>query len=118
MQRIIAVTLCLVLVLALGVRAETQYQLNMTSAKHFEKADKELNTVYKQLMDKLDNDGRQSLIASEKAWVAYRDADSRFQSFPNKGGTIYAMVYTQAETVHTRERIAELKAFMKEMDSK
>jgi uncharacterized protein YecT (DUF1311 family) len=118
MQRTIVLTLTLLLLLTFGVRAETQYQMNMNSAKEFEKADKELNSVYKQLMDKLDNDGRQSLIASQKAWVSYRDADSSFQSFPNKGGTIYAMAYTQAETVHTKDRIAALKQFMQDMAAK
>jgi uncharacterized protein YecT (DUF1311 family) len=118
MQRIVTLAVVLFLALTLGAQAETQYQMNANSAKEFARADKELTELYKVLLDSLDKDGKAALISSQQAWVKYRDAESTFEAHPSKGGTIYAMVYTDAMNVHTRQRIEELKTFQKAMQEK
>ena len=115
MRRIVTITLLLMLALTLGAQAQSQHQLNMNAAKEFAKSDKELTELYKVLLDSLDKDGKAALISSEQAWVKYRDADSSLRAYPYKGGTIYAMAYTDAMNVHTRKRIDELKELQAEM---
>ena len=114
MQRIATLVIVLLLSLTLGVHAESQYQLTRNAATEYEKADKELTALYKQLLDSLDKNGKAALITSQQAWVKYRDANSMFLCHQHKGGSIYAMAYTDAMRRHTRERIDELKAFMQE----
>src|SRR5689334_14928643 len=100
MKRIATFATLLLFCLTIGAHAETQYQLNMKSAKEYERADKELTALYKDLLDSLDKDGKAALISSQQAWVKYRDADCAFLSYQNKGGTIYAMVYTDSMREH------------------
>ena len=118
MKRIATLAATFLLCLTFGAHAENQHQMNANSAKEFQKADTELTELYKVLLDSLDKEGKAALISSQQAWVKYRDAESTFEAYPNKGGTIYAMVYTDAMNVHTRARIDELKAFQKEMKSR
>jgi uncharacterized protein YecT (DUF1311 family) len=116
----ITVALCLLLALNGAARAQTkkdpcanaqtQVEMNECQGREYKKADAALNAVYKQLMAKIDDEGeRTSLKAAQQAWIKYRDVDCEFESYLNKGGTIYPLVYSGCLTALTQERTRHLR---------
>jgi uncharacterized protein YecT (DUF1311 family) len=118
MSRIVTFTICLLLALALTAQAQNQQELNMAAGQEYQDADKELNRVYKELMGKLDQPGKRKLIAAERAWIKFRDAECDFRSFDNLGGTIYPMVYAGSAAALTRERTAQLQEMLDDYASR
>jgi uncharacterized protein YecT (DUF1311 family) len=102
--------LCLLLLVATMTYADTQLQLNMTADQAFKASDSQLNTLYKEMLGKYDQQNKALLIASERAWITYRDAECKFETAPFSQGSIYPMYYAQCLTDKTNQRIVELKS--------
>lgn len=66
--------------------AQTQGEMNKEAYAAYEKADKKLNVVYKQLMNGLDDKERQMLIQVQKDWIKFRDSYCEFEAEENEGG--------------------------------
>ena len=98
--------------------ANTQIEMNQCEGINFEKADKELNRVYK-LIRKVYKNNKEFLLKlklSELAWKKSRDADMEMR-FPleNKQyeyGSAYPMCDSAIETSLTLQRIAYLKQWL------
>jgi uncharacterized protein YecT (DUF1311 family) len=102
--------------------AQTQLAMNMCAGLDFERADAELNRVYRQSIAgaqqsdrELDrtNDRRPSnesiLREAQRAWVAFRDAQCTDEANAEaRGGSMEPMVHGQCLARMTRERIAQL----------
>ena len=122
----LAVTTALCLLLALEVspataqtkkdpcaNAQTQVEMNECQGREYKKADAALNVVYKQLMAKIDDEGeRTALKVAQQAWIKFRDAECEFESYQNKGGTIYPLVYSGCLKVLTQERSKQLRELL------
>ena len=68
--------------------AQSQAEMNHQAAKDFEKADAELNSAYAALMAKLpDAEGKEKLKESQRAWIAFRDAEAAFAADQVCGGS-------------------------------
>ena len=108
-----ASVLSLLAMLALGgipSHSQSQNEMNQEAEDQFEKTDAKLNVLYKKVLaGQEDDEGRKKLIAAERAWVAFRDAEAAYQADPNRGGSIYPMVYATVETNLTKQRIAMLQ---------
>jgi uncharacterized protein YecT (DUF1311 family) len=96
--------------------AQTQSEMNDCSKKEFDKADQELNRVYKQLMARLEGEHKNKLKTAELAWIKYRDLNCECESFINEGGSIYPLVYNSCLTNMTNNRIKELKEYLAALD--
>ena len=95
---------------------ETTYEMKQCSAGKYKKADDELNKVYQQLMSKLDDEGhKSSLKKAQLAWLKYRDTNCDFESYLNRGGSIYSVVVTECMTSMTISRTKQLKEQIKQM---
>ena len=94
-----------------SAQAQSQHEMNMTAARDFAKADAKLNRVYKQILSGISEPAtRRKLVASEKAWIAYRDSQAHFEaSAAAEGGSMYPMVYSGTCFRLTEERITQLK---------
>ena len=57
--------------------AQSQHEMNAGAAADFAKADKELNEVYAKVLGVLDDGSKEKLKKSQRAWVAYRDAEAQ-----------------------------------------
>ena len=90
--------------------------MNDCSKKEFEKADAELNKVYKQLMGKLEGEHKDKLKATELTWIKYRDSNCECEAYLNQGGTIYPLVYNSCLTKMTNNRIKEIKEYLDEFN--
>src|ERR1700759_607753 len=89
---------------------QTQIEMDECQGREMKKADAALNAVYKQFMTKLDDEGERAIFkTAQQAWIKFRDAECEAESFQNKGGTIYPMVYNGCVTTLTQERTKQLK---------
>jgi uncharacterized protein YecT (DUF1311 family) len=95
--------------------AMDQQTMSVCAHRSFEKADAELNAVYKRLQSrKMDNaQAAKLLIAAERAWVAFRDAECEFDAADNIGGSIYPMILSGCLERLTKARIEQLDRYLR-----
>ena len=83
----------------------------------FEKADKELNELWPELkVDAEANDkdtGKHeyadALLASQRAWIVFRDAECIWQGYEAHGGSLEPMIVNGCSARLTRDRIKQLQ---------
>ena len=95
-------------------QAQTQFEMNEAEAKNYDKADAELNRVYAKLIKKLDKEGVAKLKKSQRAWIAFRDADMAFAADSARGGSMSPMLYSGAGAQLTKERTKDLNGYLEE----
>jgi len=99
--------------------ARTQFELNECAAAEATAADTELNSVYRQVMQKLQ--GQQVAIdklrAAQRLWIPLRDADIEARYPVGKDedprvlyGSMYPMLYSANKAELTRKRTQWLRA--------
>lgn len=95
--------------------ASDQATMNQCAGQDFKAADKELNTVYQQIIGRLkDNtDGKKLLVSAQRAWLGFRDAECKFSSSGVTGGSVYPWVYSSCLTGVTKLRVESLKQYLK-----
>jgi len=94
-----------------------QQVLNQCLAEAFTGADAELNRVWKPAyaeMQRVDRDTGETgyaaaLLASQRAWIAYRDAQCVAESWQMRGGSGEAMLLSGCKLRLTRERVEFLR---------
>ena len=97
---------------------ETTVEMKMCATRKYKQADDELNKVYRELLSKLDDAGHKaSLKTAQQAWLKYRDSNCDFESFLNRGGSIYSVVVSDCMTSMTNSRTKELKQQIENLDS-
>lgn len=121
-------TVALVLALAGAAGAQTQLEMNGQALRDFSRADAALNAQYKAtraFMVKVYANpqsrnfisaaerGVQSyeatLLASQRAWLRFRDAQCAVENYQSIGGTIHGLAVTMCKTDLTRQRTKQLK---------
>lgn len=95
--------------------AQSQSQMNRDAQDSYKKSDAELNKVYKQLISNISKEQKDALIDAQLAWIKFRDANSACWASPNKGGSIYPLIYYGRMKEMTEARTAELRELMKEL---
>jgi uncharacterized protein YecT (DUF1311 family) len=82
-----AALLVSLLVSVTQIQAQTQAALIAQARADFERADAELNKTYETLLTKLpDAEGKEKLKQSQRAWLAFRDAEAAFAADQARGG--------------------------------
>ncbi|MEQ9945601.1 lysozyme inhibitor LprI family protein [Pectobacterium aroidearum] len=93
--------------------ASTQLDMSQCAADEYKKVDGELNRLYQNVVKRLVIEEHKALLKSaQRKWIAYRDADCEFQTFPTTGGSIHGMLYSQCLTQKTAERVKEFKSML------
>ena len=106
------------LLLASPTMAQNQHELNQQAAADFQKADKELNVVYKQLMKKLEGKVKQRLIDSQIIWVKFRDTEADARGLIFEGGSAQPLLYEGARARLTEKRVVELKEWLRDAEGR
>ena len=96
--------------------AYTQYDMNACAHREFQAADAALNRIYNQFFSRLEEARRAKLKEAELAWLKYRDGNCEFVSSEFEGGSMRPMVHSFCLARVTRERTAELKAQLRELE--
>ena len=89
----------------------TEAELLKAAHHDANRADVELNKVYKQLMAVLNKDDRKRLVAAQRAWIAFRDAECEFES---SGGADRVFLAPAAFQALTEDRTDELRSFLED----
>lgn len=94
--------------------ASTTVEMRECASADLQKADKALNATYKKLMAKLDDKiAKDKLKKSQRAWIAFRDANAEFSADEMRGGTGEGLLYTGTVTQMTKQREKELAQYLK-----
>lgn len=74
-----------------------------------------LNTAYRALLAKLPEKGRESLRASQRAWLTFRDAEYKTLDgvFSTREGTMYLPIAADARMRITKHRASELASLVR-----
>ena len=94
---------------------QSQQGLNRCANAAYQKADEALNGAYKTILRRLKDDAATAklLVAAQKAWIAFRDAECAFADSENAGGSIYPMVYAECLERLTEARTSALRLYLK-----
>jgi uncharacterized protein YecT (DUF1311 family) len=97
-----------------------QMTMNQCAYLDFEKADQALNTLWPRLRDEARQQDTEegedkteyfdALLASQRAWLAYRDTECLRQSQEAKGGSMQPMLESGCRATMTEQRIKDLQA--------
>jgi len=97
------------------IHAQTQAAMNAQARAEFERADAELNKTYEALLKKLpDAERKEKLKQSQRAWLAFRDAEAAFAADQARGGSIAPTIRYETMTELTQQRIKQLKTRLTE----
>ena len=115
-------SLFLAVLLLLGAPAHGQSMsaMKVTAEAEFEKADAELNKVYKQSLSGLSPkgtatrlEGREKEVAAlkeaQRAWITFRAKSAEAYGTSEEGGSLETLLAVRCSTTITRERTAQLK---------
>lgn len=94
--------------------AETQADMTSCAAEDYKEADAELNTVYRQVADRLRAvpDSSKLLVAAQRAWIGFRDSECSFASSAVAGGSLQPMISATCMAGLTRARTEELRKYL------
>lgn len=106
----------------------SQQEMNACTSDDYQKADRELNDVYRQALDFAagedsdlkDQPDLQGAVATlkkaQRAWVDYRDGQCESYGFTARGGSMEPMLIDGCKADLTKKRTAELKALINGSD--
>ncbi len=96
----------------------SQAELNMCAYNDFAKADKELNKFWPKVkkfaedgdvnLEGQDKGYLKALMASQRAWLAYRDGQCELYGFQSHGGSMEPMLVSGCKASLTKKRTKEL----------
>ncbi len=105
---------------------DNQTAMNMCQAEVAARADDEMNRVWKQVYPAMQREDRSydrpklegarepgyaaALLASQRAWLTFREAQCRIESYEWRGGSMQALRESQCRTDVTLARIRQLRA--------
>lgn len=94
--------------------ATTQADMTACYDATLKGADKKLNAVYREIESRLgdDPDTRKLLVAAERAWIGFRDAECAFSASGGEGGSAYPMTVSMCLADLTAARTKQLSAFL------
>src|SRR5574337_859690 len=91
--------------------AQTQSEMSAQARAEFERADAQLNKTYKALIARLpDARSKQKLQDSQRAWIAFRDAEASFAADQVRDGSAAPVLRYTSMTESTEQRIKQLKS--------
>lgn len=84
----------------------------------YDRWDKELNRVYKELTSKLDEEGKNNLKQSQLAWIKYRDLEFKNidMIYKNLQGTMYIPMRVNNRIGIVKNRVIELSGYLSLMN--
>jgi uncharacterized protein YecT (DUF1311 family) len=112
----------IVLVAAAGAddcgNAPTQAEINKCVDLAYQKSDAELNALYGQIASRLGHDPDstetlKALIAAQRAWITFRDAECAFVASRTLGSSANLTIVDSCLSDVTAKRITDLKAYLK-----
>jgi uncharacterized protein YecT (DUF1311 family) len=96
---------------------EGQSKMTSCGIEDFESSDRELNSVYKELMALTPESKRKSLLTEQRAWLKKRDPACKKKADDGaEGGTLWPMLFQNCRSVYTQARTDVLKLLKQRLD--
>jgi uncharacterized protein YecT (DUF1311 family) len=105
-------------------KAMSNAEIRQCADREYRKHDAELNRVYKKLLQDAESLGNveqgygvpplEALKQSQRAWVAFRDANCHWKSTSFYGGSGQSVIMSTCLAIATRDRVEELKNAMQD----
>jgi uncharacterized protein YecT (DUF1311 family) len=90
-----------------------QLAMNECANRAFQKADAELNDLYRDFERRVTDPQSQKLLtAAERAWVTFRDAECTFSTASSTGGSVHPMAFSVCLERLTAARIGDFKRYL------
>lgn len=89
--------------------ATTTAAMRSCENARYEKAQRELNTIYQQLMAELNAAQKTKLRRAQRVWLRYREAHADFEASAAEGGTLEPLLKISTLADMTEARAAELR---------
>lgn len=97
--------------------SQSQVDMNLKASNNFQKAEAELNAVYKEILKEYKSDTAFiiNLTKAQKIWIQFRNAEMNTK-FPNKEpgyyGSVLPLCWNSYKQQLTEERIKKLKIWL------
>ena len=107
----------LTLILTLNSFSQTQAEMNQEAYDLFNKADKELNQVYNNILSEYKSDSIfvESLKKSQRIWIKFRDSELEMK-YPNYKAPYYGSAHPMCRAFYlkelTEERTEKLRVWL------
>ncbi|MFQ5604436.1 MAG: lysozyme inhibitor LprI family protein [bacterium] len=96
--------------------ATTTLEMQECLQVRYEKADADLNLVYKLLKSKLSERRQIKLQAVQRAWIFFRDKSAEFEASEEEDGSMYPLIYQLTLAEMTEKRVEKLKQLIQRID--
>ncbi len=90
--------------------AQTQLELNEKAGSELRQAETRMDAVYRGVMAKISNTGKEALQAAQETWLNFRNQECAFETMGSTGGSIHLMVVAECRSRLTTQRIKDLEA--------
>lgn len=105
-----AITLLAALTLVVApTHGQSMMEMKHAAQRDFEKADAELNAVYKKILAELSPKGAAALKEAQRAWIIFRDKTAEAYGTGEEGGSLEGLMYLRCVEAITQNRTKELK---------
>lgn len=93
----------------------SQAELNECYGNAYKKTDAELNVLFRQITARLKDDEATAklLVAAQRAWVAFRDAECDFSTSGVSGSSAHGMILAICLDKLTGKRIDDFRGYLK-----
>ncbi|MEL6459025.1 MAG: lysozyme inhibitor LprI family protein [Cyanobacteria bacterium J06621_15] len=91
---------------------QTTYEMKVCAGQSYEKADKNLNQVYRQLKPKLVRSQQNKLVNAQRAWIQFRDKSCKFEGDFAEGGTLQPVLEMNCLADVTEQRVKDLQRYL------
>lgn len=92
----------------------SQKEMTDCAKQDYDKSDAKLNVTYALIKDRLKDDDATTklLVNTQRAWLAFRDAECAFAASGVEGGSFYNFTHLQCLTRLTQVRAQELNTYL------
>ena len=98
--------------LSVSAFAQTQLEMNDDAIRAYEKVDKELNLVYKQVIGKMSEQEKTKIKTAQRKWIKMKESSCTKEAAEYEGGSMYPMIYHDCLAIKTKKRLTELKKML------
>jgi uncharacterized protein YecT (DUF1311 family) len=113
----VSVFVALLIFVSFSAQSQSQTEMTQESYDSYAKADKELNDVYKEILEKYKSDTLfiKNLKTAQRIWISFRNAelDMKFPDYgPDWYGSMHPMCIAGYLEELTKERIKNLRKWL------
>ncbi|MEM6752234.1 MAG: lysozyme inhibitor LprI family protein [Cyanobacteria bacterium P01_C01_bin.38] len=97
---------------------QTTLEMRVCAGQSYEKADRKLNLVYRQLKPRLGASQQNKLVNAQRAWIQFRDQSCAFEGAFAEGGSLEPVLKASCLTDVTEQRVKDLQGYLETVNNR